>query len=101
VLDPTRRSNMYGGSVLDTICEKIEGAAGSDMAVIFAGYKDEINALFRNCGNPGLARRFNLSEALQFDDFSDSELRTILLHMVMRSTCISLSVGSFKCVITR
>jgi hypothetical protein len=81
-LDPTRRGNTYGGSVLDTIVEKIEGAAGSDMAVIFAGYEEAINAMFRNAGNEGLARRFNLSEALKFDDFSDSELLTILKRMV-------------------
>jgi SpoVK/Ycf46/Vps4 family AAA+-type ATPase len=51
VLDPTRRGgNAYGGSVLDTLVEKIEGAAGSDMAVILAGYEDEMLTLFRNCG---------------------------------------------------
>jgi hypothetical protein len=95
-LDPNRRGNTYGGSVLDTIVEKIEGAAGSDMAVILAGYEDEINAMFRNSGNAGLTRRFNLrlidsvyflllilsSEALRFDDFTDMELRTILKRMV-------------------
>ncbi len=53
------------------------------MAVILAGYKGEMNALFRNCGNPGLARRFNLGEALDFQDFTDSELKTILRRMVM------------------
>ena len=82
VLDPTRRSNSFGGSVLDTIVEKIEGASGSDMAVIFAGYEDEMNAMFRNSGNAGLSRRFNLSEALRFEDFSDAELLTILKRMV-------------------
>ena len=75
--------------MLDTIVEKIEGAAGSDMAVIFAGYEAEINAMFRNAQNDGLARRFNLSEALRFEDFSDVELLTILKRMVM-STVIRL-----------
>ena len=83
VLDPLRRGgNAFGGSVLDTLVEKIQGAAGADMAVIMAGYEGEMNALFRNCANPGLARRFNLSEALRFDDFNDAELREILKRMV-------------------
>ena len=52
VLDPTRRngSASFGGNVLDTLVEKIEGSAGSDMAVILAGYEDEMLGLFRNCG---------------------------------------------------
>lgn len=83
VLDPMRRGGgEFGGSVLDTIVDKIEGAAGSDMAVIFAGYEKEMNALFRNCGNPGLKRRFNLSEALRFEDFTESELLSILKRNV-------------------
>jgi AAA+ superfamily predicted ATPase len=51
ILDPTRRQgNGFGGSVLDTLVEKIEGAAGSDMAVILAGYEEDMLAMFRNCG---------------------------------------------------
>lgn len=83
-LDPTRRAgSSYGGSVIDTIVEKIEGSAGSDMAVIMAGYEKEMLDLFRNCQNPGLARRFNLSEALVFKDFDDDELKLILKRSVM------------------
>lgn len=52
------------------------------MAVILAGYEKEMNALFRNCENSGLKRRFNLSEALQFEDFTDAELLTILKRNV-------------------
>lgn len=85
VLDPTRRNNAYGGNALDTLVEKIEGAAGSDMAVILAGYEPEMKALFRNCGNPGLARRFNLGEAVKFEDFTDDELRRILKHMASQA----------------
>ena len=89
VLDPKRRGgNDYGGSVLDTLVEKIEGSAGMDMAVILAGYEPEMLALFRNCGNPGLARRFQLSEALRFEDFSDKDLKTVLKRMVVKERLV-------------
>lgn len=89
VLDPNRRGgNAFGGSVLDTLVEKIEGSAGADMAVILAGYEGEMQALFRNCGNPGLARRFNPSESLRFEDFDDDQLRCILKRMAAKERLV-------------
>jgi hypothetical protein len=85
VLDPLRRNTSFGGSVIDTLVEKIEGAAGSDMAVVLAGYEGDMRALIRNCGNPGFARRFNVDEALLFEDYTDSELRDILKAMVVKA----------------
>ena len=75
MLDPKRRNNSYGGNALDTLVEKIQASEGADMAVILAGYEGEMRDLFRNCGNAGLSRRFNISEALRFEDFSDKELQ--------------------------
>lgn len=40
--------------------------------------------MFHNSGNEGLRRRFNLSEAFEFKDYTDSELRDILKHMVIK-----------------
>jgi hypothetical protein len=76
---------MYGGNVVDTLVEKIEGSAGADMAVLLAGYEPDMRALIRNCGNPGFARRFNVDEALMFDDFTDSELKEILKGIVAQA----------------
>eukprot|EP01036_Dinobryon_divergens_P035951 gene35952-46693_t len=76
VLDPTRRGSSYGGNALDTLVEKIQANEG---------YESEMRDLFRNCGNAGLSRRFNLSEAIRFEDFSDDELKTILKESVIRS----------------
>eukprot|EP00960_Hanusia_phi_P056294 763220-Hanusia_phi.AAC.1 len=32
ILDPNRKANQYGGNVLDTLVEKLDGEAGSDIA---------------------------------------------------------------------
>lgn len=37
VLDPKRKGNSYGGQVLDTLVEKIDGECGSNLAVVLAG----------------------------------------------------------------
>ena len=86
-LDPSRRSNNdFGGDVIDTLVEQIEGTSGQDLAVIFAGYKPQMEELFRNCQNPGLKRRFNLEEGLYFEDFNDDELRKILKDLIVNSS---------------
>ena len=56
---------------------QVEASAGADMAVIMAGYEPQMRELFKNCNNPGLNRRFNLDEALVFEDFSDEDLKTV------------------------
>eukprot|EP01038_Epipyxis_sp_PR26KG_P004361 gene4361-6169_t len=96
-LDPTRNNNSFGGDVIDTIVEKIEGSAGSDMAVILAGYEPQMRALFKNSNNQGLARRFNLTEALEFEDFSDEDLKKVLLNLVRKEMlCIKESTVDFS-----
>ena len=81
VLDPTRGvSANYGGDVLDTIVQKVAGAAGADMAVILAGYTGDMLALLDHA-NAGFTSRFQLQDAIYFDDYSDDELKKILLYM--------------------
>ena len=43
-----------------------------------------MKSLFLNCGNDGLRRRFNLSEALAFEDLTDADLREVLKRSVVR-----------------
>lgn len=82
-LDPAR-STSYGGQVIDTLVERIDGNAGVDMAVILAGYEPQMRALFKNANNQGFTRRFNLDEAFQFEDFGDNDLKKVLLSLLRR-----------------
>ena len=82
-LDPKRHAGGYGAEVIDTLIEKIEANAGSDMAVILAGYKPQMEEMFRNCNNPGLKRRLNISEAFMFEDFSDEDIKKVLKAQIV------------------
>ena len=80
ILDPRRKNNQYGGNVLDTLVEKLDGEAGADIAVILAGYKQEMFDMLDN--NPGLRRRFNIDDfGMHFQDMSDEELKQVLVAM--------------------
>ena len=81
ILDPNRKGNQYGGNVLDTLVEKLEGEAGSDIAVILAGYTNEMFSMLEN--NPGLRRRFNIDDfGLHFEDLSDNDIRKASASLV-------------------
>jgi SpoVK/Ycf46/Vps4 family AAA+-type ATPase/DNA-binding transcriptional MerR regulator len=88
-LDPQRHgqggSSSFGGQVLDTMVEKMDASAGMDMCVILAGYRPQMEQLLRNCNNQGFQRRFNLDQAFEFADFSDSDLRHVLKQLVVDS----------------
>jgi hypothetical protein len=82
MLSPERKgsSNVgdpYKTAVIDTMVAEIQSTPGEDRCVLLLGYREEMAEMLRNA-NPGLARRFPLDSAFQFDDFSDSELREVL-----------------------
>ncbi|KAL9620613.1 MAG: hypothetical protein Q9160_004867 [Pyrenula sp. 1 TL-2023] len=71
-------ADTYKASVIDTIVAEVQSTPGEDRCVLLVGYKDEMEKMFQNV-NPGLSRRFPPSSAFEFEDFSDSELREVLL----------------------
>ena len=70
-------SDPYKTAAIDTIVAEVQSTPGEDRCVLLLGYKDEMEEMLEN-SNPGLARRFPLSYAFQFEDFDDEQLRQIL-----------------------
>ena len=73
--------DLYGKQAIDTIVALVNPNAGSDMAVIMAGYEKPMLKMIRD-QNAGLSRRFNPQHALYFDDFPDSAL-----HLIIKREC--------------
>lgn len=70
-------ADIFKVAVIDTIVAEVQSVPGEDRCVLLLGYEPQMVEMFQNV-NPGLTRRFQLSDAFRFDDFSDSELQEIL-----------------------
>lgn len=66
-----------GGTILDIVLTKMEENFAK-MAFVFAGYNRDMQTFFEH--NDGLRSR--ISYTLQFEDFSDAELLTILIDKI-------------------
>lgn len=64
-------------AVIDTIVAQVQNTPGEDLCVLLLGYQEQMEEMM-NRSNPGLARRFRLSDAFYFEDFSDADLMRIL-----------------------
>ena len=60
-------------AVVDTIVAKVQGVPGDDRCVLMLGYPDQMEAMMWEA-NPGLARRFQLSQAWTFEDYGKEDL---------------------------
>lgn len=69
--------NIYKTAIVDTLVAQIQGTINEDRVVLLLGYKDRMERMFQAV-NPGLGRRFPMSAAFEFEDFSDDELKEIL-----------------------
>ncbi len=65
----------YGRKAIDALVAAINADGNQDFAVIMAGYKTEMDEMFRNT-NPGLRRRFR--QSFHFDDYGDEDLAKIM-----------------------
>ena len=70
----------YKTAVIDTIVEQVQGVPGEDRAVVMLGYRDKMEKMLANA-NPGLARRFQMENAFNFGDYSDTSLVRIIQSM--------------------
>jgi len=56
----------------------VHNNAGDDICVVMCGYEDQIRQMLLD-QNQGLQRRFPLASAFMFEDFTNDELRLIMV----------------------
>jgi SpoVK/Ycf46/Vps4 family AAA+-type ATPase len=69
--------DVYRVAVIDTLVAEIQNTPGEDRCVILIGYTEPMREMFQ-CSNPGLARRFPMSDAFHFEYFSMEQLTRVL-----------------------
>lgn len=70
-------ADSYKSAVIDTLVAEVQSTIGEDRCVLLLGYKESMEKMFQSV-NPALGRRFPMSSAFEFEDYSDEELRLIL-----------------------
>ncbi|KAJ1322911.1 stage V sporulation protein K [Microdochium nivale] len=69
-------ADSYKSAVIDTLVAEVQSTAGEDRCVLLSGYRESMEQLFQSV-NPALGRRFPMSSAFEFHDYTDEELRLI------------------------
>ena len=77
-------TSTYGHEAIDALVGLVHGAPGEDVAVVMIGYEKQMKRMFREV-NPGLSRRFNLTNAIRFEDFDDNALEKVIMQEVNKS----------------
>ncbi|KAI0838417.1 ATPases of the AAA+ class [Hypoxylon sp. FL0890] len=78
------KPDSFRTAVIDTLVGEIQSGDNEDRCVLLLGYRQQMEEMFRNT-NPGLARRFPISSAFEFEDYTNEELFEILeLKLVQR-----------------
>ncbi|KAG7100208.1 hypothetical protein E1B28_001983 [Marasmius oreades] len=78
ILNPTSYNNadVFKEDVIDSLVSGIQNMPGDDQCVLLLGYEEEMFDMFENA-NPGLNRRFRISDSFYFPDFTTDELLQI------------------------
>ncbi|KAI1989899.1 hypothetical protein LOZ53_003465 [Ophidiomyces ophidiicola] len=69
-------ADLFKLAVVDTLVAQVQSVPGDDRCVLLLGYRAQMEEMFRN-SNPGLSRRFPMSSAFEFEDYSDNDLQKI------------------------
>ncbi|KAG7091804.1 hypothetical protein E1B28_008207 [Marasmius oreades] len=71
ILNPTSYNNadVFKEDVIDSLVSGIQNMPGDDQCVLLLGYEEEMFEMFENA-NPGLNRRFRISDSFYFPDFT-------------------------------
>ncbi|KAJ6024726.1 AAA family ATPase [Penicillium herquei] len=69
--------DIYKTAVIDTLVAEVQSVPGDDRCVLLLGYTDAMERMFQTV-NEGLSRRFPMSAAFKFEDFTDDDLQAIL-----------------------
>ncbi|KAH6847817.1 P-loop containing nucleoside triphosphate hydrolase protein [Chaetomium sp. MPI-CAGE-AT-0009] len=85
----TRGSDVFRAAVIDTIVAEVDPNTTRKEAIILIGYPEAMTEAFET-SNPGLARRFPMSQAFRFHSYDDAEL-TQILHLKVRTHNLTLS----------
>lgn len=67
----------YKTAIIDTLVAEVQSVPGEDRCVLLLGYKNQMESMFQKV-NPGLSRRFPMSDAFTFQDFSDDEFKQVV-----------------------
>jgi hypothetical protein len=84
-------------SVIDTIVGEVQNVPGEDRCVLLLGYRQEMEDMMEK-SNPGLSRRFPVSDAFQFNDYTNDEL-TQILELKLQKKEIPASFEAVKCAV--
>ncbi|BCS04188.1 uncharacterized protein AKAW2_71066A [Aspergillus luchuensis] len=69
--------DIFKTAVIDTLVAEVQSVPGDDRCVLLLGYRDAMERMFQTV-NEGLSRRFPMSAAFDFEDFTDDDLQDIL-----------------------
>lgn len=89
-------ADIYKTAVIDTLVAEVQSVPGDDRCVLLLGYQNEMESMLRNA-NPGLARRFSISEAFQFNDFTDEELEQVVKLKLTQGGYVA-SADAMRCI---